>query len=96
MDFTKNEQQLLGSTQSEHRDQTASLSVHYVMDRVTKPRLSLFSFLMDVCAVRGLLQKTHISKCWILIYKLNNVPSVKYSTHCDENVWFDAGNLSCH
>lgn len=54
--FTQNEQQLLGPTQGEHRDETAALAVHYVMDRVTETSLSLLSLLMDVCAICRLLQ----------------------------------------
>ena len=55
MFLTKDEQQLLGSAQGEHGDQTAALPVDDVMDGVTEPGLPLLPLLVDMCAVGGLL-----------------------------------------
>ena len=57
MFLTKDEQQLLGSAQGEHGDQTAAFPVDDVMDGVTEPGLPLLPLLVDVRAIGGLLGK---------------------------------------
>ncbi len=60
--LTQDEQQLLGSSQSEDRDQTATLPVHDVMDGVTESSLPLLPLLMDVGPVGGLLTDRQIDR----------------------------------
>lgn len=57
--LTQDEQQLLGTSQGEHRDQAASFLVDDVMDRVTEASFTLLPLFMDVGAVGRLLRKIH-------------------------------------
>lgn len=65
--LTQDEQQLLGSAQSEDRDEAASLPVDDVMDRVAKAGLALLPLLMDVGPVGGLLERTAGGATWLSI-----------------------------
>lgn len=60
--LTQDEQKLLGSTQSEDGDQTATLPVHNVVDGVTETSLPLLSLLVDVSPVGGLLTRRRMEK----------------------------------
>ncbi len=103
--LTQDEQQLLSSTQSEHGDQTATFSVHDVMDGVTETSLPLLSLLVDVSSVGGFLTDRQtealftpptaphstlcLNKVWFQVMFCSH-------THSDEDVWFDARDLCCH
>ena len=53
--LTQDEQQLLGSAQSKHRDEAAALPVDDVVDGVAEAGLPLLPLLMNVGSIRGLL-----------------------------------------
>ena len=61
--LTQDEQQLLGSAQSKHRDEAAALPVDDVVDGVAEAGLPLLPLLMNVGSIRGLLgEQTTITK----------------------------------
>lgn len=49
--LTKDEQELLGSTQSEDRDETAAFPIHNVVDCVAEASFSFLPLLMDVGSI---------------------------------------------
>lgn len=59
--LTQDEQQFLRSAQGEHGDETAALSVDYVMNCIAEAGLPLLPLLVNVCSIRGLLGEAQTS-----------------------------------